>query len=270
MNNSDKWDKLPTGVLTDRAIIENHEELFNENFDRKSAIQSHYECSIGARLDWPGKEEALRTQELTEVETFILRPFETVVVCTNESFLIPHDCVARFLLKGKFFGIGIAPINTYADAGFDGRMSIVLNNSSHRHIKISRGDKIAKVEFEKLSQKVDKPYNGQHGYGTEEWIYAAKFVASNEDLKNKKINPFSNSELAASYGDPIADMHYKITYYTTVIWIQMALFLGILILALTILGDSSTKAIFIGIAANLITGVVVKILPNYFPSLRPS
>ncbi len=263
MKKTKEWKDLPAGVLTDVDIERVSNMLFASNYESSNAKQSHYECVIGEEIVWPRKPEATRKQKLSEGESFYLRPSDTVIVVTRERFRIPDDCVARFLLKGKYFTIGIAPVNTYADPGFVGEMGIVLSNISQNYLRFSRGDIVAKVEFEKLPRSVASPYSGQHGYGTKIWLVAAEFIATEEELKRNGIQSRSVCEIERSYGERVAELKEQLNYYTKIIWWQLAIVAMVMVILLWVFKDlGAGVAIICGIAANVITGFAISGLPK--------
>lgn len=90
---------------------------------------------------------------------------------------LPSNVLARILAKGQLVSLGILPVNTYADPGFEGRLGITLFNATRRYIAIKPGQPIAKIEFTVLNRDVERPYAGQHGYETEIWPIPTQFYA---------------------------------------------------------------------------------------------
>jgi dCTP deaminase len=113
--------------------------------------------------------EGNRRIEVGEGETILIKPGHRVVLITLEELSIPHDIIARVVNKGSLFSIGLSPVATYADPGFEGNLGVVTQNISDKYIELPIGESIAKVDFTRLSGSVAHPYQGQHGFQTQIW-----------------------------------------------------------------------------------------------------
>src|SRR5262249_11293192 len=129
-------------------------------------------------------------------EYVLLKPRQFVCVITLESLRLPANILGRILTKGQLFSVGVIPVNTYADPGFEGNLGIVLTNISNNYLKIKQNDPIAKIEFSKLRQPVEKPYVGQHGYQTKIWPIPVDMILTEaEILADPRIkNPLEELE----------------------------------------------------------------------------
>ena len=107
--------------------------------------------------------------QLQHGQKVLIKPLHRVVLITKEELAVPHDIVARIISKGSLFSVGLLPVSTYADPGFQGQIGIVTQNVSDKYIELPVGESIAKVEFSRLSGAVRVPYRGQHGFGTQIW-----------------------------------------------------------------------------------------------------
>ena len=203
------WEEFPSGTLTDESlIVVCSDDGIIRNANPELAKGMSYECRAGNIAIFPNEtDRSKRTVEYDPDQVIVIRPHETVVVKTYESFRVPHDCYIRFWLKGSLFTHGLAPVHTVADPGFPGadpeapgHMGIVLHNMSNRYVKIKPGEGLAKAEVVKLTAKVRRPYSGQHGFATGVWPDSDKYHCSTELLKSRKIQPTSKSEVARAYG----------------------------------------------------------------------
>ncbi len=113
--------------------------------------------------------ESDRPIVLSEGQDVLIKPGHRVVLITHEELAVPINMLARVVSKGSLFSIGLSPAATHADPGFSGRMGIVTQNMSDRYIVLPQLISIAKADFTKLSNDVERPYIGQHGYHTEIW-----------------------------------------------------------------------------------------------------
>ncbi len=81
------------------------------------------------------------------------------------------------------FSVGLSPVSTYADPGFSGNIGIVTQNLSDKFIELPIGESIAKVDFSLLSNEVERPYRGQHGFQTQIWPIRHQLQRTYNDLK---------------------------------------------------------------------------------------
>lgn len=259
MQKPEIWDTIESGTITDSGIIALAEmgHLITDGFEPRSVKQACYELRAGNIFYETADRRENKRLEVGS-SGYILRPHTYVTVIVQERIELPANVLARILTKGQLFSIGILPVCTYADPGFQGRLGITLCNASHRYIVIKPGQPIAKVEFSLLTQSVDRPYAGQHGYETEIWPIPAHLYATDAQLKAAGISPSATSEIDRTYGPIIASMAARLDYYQRRVWIQIAVtVLGFL--ALFTLGGRIDwiVAVLLGIATNLITTLVL-------------
>jgi len=114
----------------------------------------------------------------------LIKPGHRVVLITLEKLKIPTDFIARVISKGSLFSIGLSPVSTIADPGFEGNLGIVTQNFSDKYIVIPIGEHIAKVDFSVLSSPSQKPYQGQHGFQTQIWPIKHQLQKTYDEIKN--------------------------------------------------------------------------------------
>lgn len=200
-------------TLNRELIIEkvNSINLINrQNYDETRIKQACYEARVSNDFFEIVNDHAVK-RIINDDQAYILRPNNQVVCVTKEYFNIPENMIARIVLKGDYFSLGIAPVNTYADPGFKGRLGIVLSNTSRNYIKLKPGDALTKIEFSTLTANCTEGYVGQHGGDVTTWPVREDLIVSDEELKNLNINKNSNDEIKKIYGDTlaknIADLH---------------------------------------------------------------
>jgi dCTP deaminase len=262
---NDLWKSLPPGVLPDHIIEALAAEgyLITDGFNRERLKQACYEFTVGDAIVDPLLPQENKLVPLKEGQDYILKPRCSIVALVRERIEIPADCIVRFLLKGKFFTVGIVPVNTYADPGFDGHMGIVLTNASNNYLRIIHGEPIAKAEFEKTIAPVTKPYSGQHGFETGIWPIVTQYVLSSEQLKERKIDPTSTATLTQVYGPPVAQIAGKLRYYERIVWIQIAVTILAFTILFALLGRlPAWLSILLGVVSNLLTTVGLNFLPR--------
>jgi dCTP deaminase len=126
----------------------------------------------------------------------LIKPGHRVVLITQEEVVIPPDFIARVISKGSLFSVGLSPVCTYADPGFTGNLGVVTQNISDKYIELPVGESIAKIDFARLSDSVDHPYRGAHGYQTQIWPIKYHLQKSHAEVSN---DPRVESEEVEAY-----------------------------------------------------------------------
>lgn len=263
---SEFWTTLRPGVLNDKAIAAANQDLFTSGFQPASIKQCCYEFRVGDQIIDLSNDEQERIVDLEEKGHFLIAPRCTVVVKLAEQIRLPKDCLARFLLKGKFFSVGIVPVNTYADPGFSGNMGAVLTNASNFYIRIGRDEPLLKAEFVKLPAPVEVGYEGQHGFHTGHWPILQQYRAKDDQLAKKGIVIGSHSENRRVYGEPMAEAIARLRYYSIAVWIQLT----VVSAALCVITFSVDKlgggwALALGIFGNLVAAILVAVARRWLP-----
>lgn len=104
----------------------------------------------------------------TEQNPYLLRPGQFVLAHTIETFYLPDDIAAQFMLKSSRAREGIEHLMAgYADPGFHGAMTLELVNSRQLHpVALWPGMKIGQMVFHQMagipqrSYTVTGRYNG--------------------------------------------------------------------------------------------------------------
>lgn len=258
------------GTLSDNHIRDaaGQRWLISDNFDDNRVRQACYELRAGNvyyELNTGDSQRRETRHELAEGQYILLKPKQFIVIITHESLRLPDNVLGRVLTKGQLFSIGVMPVNTYADPGFEGQLGIVLANMSNNYIKIQQGDPIAKIEFSKLRQPVAAPYNGQHGYQTKIWPVPHQMIMTPEEVANDKRIAAPLDELGAAHGAYFASLLNRVFRFERYMLLAGILYFLLSVIVLSILvvrkeSDFSASAILavsIGVASNLIFAVLV-------------
>lgn len=246
------------GTLTDEDITELAAggDLITSQFEPANAKQACYE--LRASNIFYETASAADNKRVESNAGYILRPHTFVTCIVMERISLDPDIVARVLAKGQLFSVGIVPVNTYGDPGFKGRLGITLYNSSHRHLKITPGQSIAKIEFTRLPKSVLQPYSGQHGFESEMWPIPTQLYASSDDLKNGGIDPRSVAEINRSYGPIVASLEARLSFYEYKVWIQIAITVFFFGSILAVHGHIEWfTSIVLGVLGNLVTNLAL-------------
>ncbi len=197
-------------------------------------------------------------------EYFILKPNNSVVCKTAERFKIPTNMIARILLTGHYFSIGIAPVNTYADPGFDGHLGIVLTNTSKNYIKIFPNKPLVKIEFSYINGN-SKPYVGQHGGDLTIWPLRSDLILTEDELLKKSIDVNSISEAKEVHGIAIASMIESLQKSRKSLYIFTALAGSLPMFILWgIQAKFDFSSPYIGAVIGILSGLIVNYLFKFF------
>jgi len=94
-------------------------------------------------------------------DEFIIRPYEHVLLTTEEYIKLPHDIMAFVNLRSSFARLGLFIPPTIVDAGFEGELTIEVVGSSFP-IKLRRGTRFLHLIFAKTLTPVERPYRGKY------------------------------------------------------------------------------------------------------------
>lgn len=256
---------LAIGTLTDQDIREQvgQHQLIVENFEAGRVRQACYELRASDVFY-----ETAATREdkrvVASVETgYVLRPHCYVTAIVMEKIRLPANVLGRILTKGQLFSVGILPVNTYADPGFDGRLGITLYNASQRYLVLKPGQPIAKIEFTVLAKPVAEPYSGQHGYETEIWPIPVQHYADMNQLRKRGYLRSEAEEIEASYGPQLGSIARRFANYERKVWLQIGITVAGFGLVFALYKQMSiVVAIAIGVVTILIANPIVHILSN--------
>ncbi|MGE7942848.1 dCTP deaminase domain-containing protein [Lysinibacillus xylanilyticus] len=255
------------GTLNDKDIIDFCEkgELITENFSKKNVKQACYELT--ASNTYFDISNSHQKYELKDNEYILIKPKQIVVILTAETLYLPNDMLGRILTKGKLFSIGLLPVNTYADPGFEGKLGIVFTNISNNYLKINPGDAIAKIEFSKLENAVIKSYSGQHGYETGIWPNPPGYILSPEEIKSDKRIKNVSTEIELSYGKKFAGVIKRIEKYERRFLLASISYLMITLILIGLFSGTdwlnTITTVGIGLGVNFIYGITVYISTKF-------
>ena len=251
-------------TLSDQEIKElcGRGKIIVENYNDRNVKQACYEL-IASNIYYEITNDGQAEKNTVNENGYILiKPGQTVVIRTQEHIILPRNMLARILSKGKLFSVGLLPVNTYADPGFDGALGIVFYNSSHNYLKIIPGSAIAKMELCQLHKDVERPYHGQHGFGTETWIVPREMILSIEEIRSDPRIKDGISELKISHGEQISSIVGKLAELERKKQFSSMIFIILCVALLFAINKDSESPIIDGSVA-----VVIGILSNVAWSL---
>jgi dCTP deaminase len=255
------------GTLNDRQLGEMCSKglLISKNFSTEQVKQACYELRAGDV--YYDLTEGRSRYALHAGECILIKPRHMTVIITHEELTIPWDIVGRILSKGSFFSLGLTPVNTYADPGFSGRLGIVTFNSSANYLRIPIGTPLAKIEFSRLQEPVQKPYSGQHGFQTSIWPIRDDLIASPSQLAgDSRMKQDELDELVTQYGELFGRVVRRVFRYERRVLILAAVLLAANALFLWALEGTkihvTALTVTVGVLSNLTTAVLVWLATN--------
>lgn len=93
-------------------------------------------------------------------------PSHTALAFTEEDLDIPNFIGAQVADKSSYARIFVSALNTFADPGFKGNLTLELINHGPEPVVIKAGDPIVQLLFTALSSPTDRPYDGKYMHQT--------------------------------------------------------------------------------------------------------
>ncbi|RLI28525.1 MAG: dCTP deaminase [Candidatus Hecatellales archaeon] len=94
-------------------------------------------------------------------ESFVIQPYEKVLVSTLERVELPPDLMGFVELRSTFARCGLLMPPTIIDGGFRGSITLEIMGSSFP-VKLHSGERFAHIVFAKLTSPLSKPYTGKY------------------------------------------------------------------------------------------------------------
>jgi dCTP deaminase len=203
--------------------------------------------------------EAGKRFALAPGEHVLIKPGHRVVLITAEELEVPADILVRVVSKGSLFSIGLSPVATYADPGFDGNLGIVTENVSDKYIELPQGEPIAKADFTRLTSAAGKLYQGQHGFHMGIWPIKTHFQKAHADVSGDDRVLSEKAEALALLPEATRSVIRRIesTQFITDIGLVCAIILNAIALFLT---SGKFVDAFYGVVGNLVASAVLGIV----------
>lgn len=104
--------------------------------------------------------ELKRTKKVGQKEGMVIHPGEFVLGSTLETLKVPDDMVARIEGRSSYARMGLIPHTAagFVDAGFEGQITLEIQNLGNVPITIYPEERICQVAFETMTSEAEKPY----------------------------------------------------------------------------------------------------------------
>jgi dCTP deaminase len=248
-------------ILNDRDILEAMAGgNLIRNGDAAQAVGACYELRMGnIYYDLTESDNPI---SVSVGGTVLIKPGHRVVLITHEEVAVPNNMLARVVSKGSLFSVGLSPVATYADPGFDGNLGIVTQNISDKYIVLPRMEPIAKVDFTPLTGPVHRPYNGQHGFQTQIWPIKHGLQRTYTDISGDQRLGTEKGEAYKLLPQATADVLRSLEWRQKLAdaAILVAMILNALMLFLV---HSNLLENVLGVVGNLVASVIVGLIVLY-------
>lgn len=124
---------------------------------------SSYDLTVGEEY-YIGEDcdsSKLSTEGLRQRQSFTIPPHAVCFILTTESIALPKDVTAKVSLRMTYIYAGMVLTSQPPfDPGYHGRVVVMLHNLSSEPFHLKRGDRLATIEFARLSEAttVSKPH----------------------------------------------------------------------------------------------------------------
>lgn len=137
-------------ILVDKDIKARASEIFEKGYDENNVKPVSYDVHIKGIIEDDGT-----------VESYRLRPNEVVFIESEEMIKMPLDLMGRIGEKNSRMRQGLHVAGPHYFPGHKTRLFLRVQNISSAEIRIKKGDSIAQIFFEQLTDIPEHPYNNQ-------------------------------------------------------------------------------------------------------------
>lgn len=137
-------------ILVDKNIKQRSSEIFKEGYNEANVTSVSYDLHI----------EGIVEDDTLSV-AYSLRPNEVIVIKTKEKIKVPDDLLGRIGEKNSRIRQGLSVVGPHYYPGHETYLYLRVQNITSSVIKVKKGDAIAQLFFEQLSEKPEKTYENQ-------------------------------------------------------------------------------------------------------------
>ncbi|MFB6208157.1 MAG: dCTP deaminase [Candidatus Nanohaloarchaea archaeon] len=105
-------------------------------------------------------QDFIQTERHTPEEGVVIHPGEFVLGSTLEKVNVPSNLVARVEGRSSYGRLGIIVHATagYIDPGFEGQITLEMQNLGNAPVKLYPEDRVCQVVFETMTSEAEEPY----------------------------------------------------------------------------------------------------------------
>jgi deoxycytidine triphosphate deaminase len=174
-------------VLNDREIGEYCRNCqLVEPYSTARIKSASYDLSVGEEYRFSSQEKARKLGMGAQIR---IPPYTLCYVMTQESLNIPNGFCAFIFPRHRTVREGVLMYpQPSIDAGYKGRLYVLLHNLSNEERYLERGEHLASVVFLRLSGEADTPY----GKGTDD-KYMNTQTLEQVKLGTTTFNPYTSA-----------------------------------------------------------------------------
>ncbi len=135
--------------------------------------------------DMSSYEDYISKERHSTDEGVVIHPGEFILGSTMEKISVPDDMVARVEGRSSYGRLGIIVHATagFVDPGFEGDITLEIQNLGNAPVKLYPEDRICQLVFETMTSKADKPYGDK-----KDTKYMGQTGATGSKLNREKRN----------------------------------------------------------------------------------
>ncbi|MEM3715111.1 MAG: dCTP deaminase [Nitrososphaeria archaeon] len=149
-------------MLSDQLILEfiKRGDIHIEGFDESCLKPASYDMRLGKEAFLSSRKEKI---DIEKAGLLRIPPGEFAIVLTYEKIKLSKRVAASIGLRSYFARKGLVLLaGPQVDPGFEGRLTLVLFNSSPKEAVLSYKEPFCTIEFYKLLEEAKKEYEGRY------------------------------------------------------------------------------------------------------------
>jgi dCTP deaminase len=110
--------------------------------------------------DMESYDEYIKKETHSAEEGVVIHPGEFILGSTLETVNVPEDLVARVEGRSSYGRLGIIVHATagFVDPGFEGDITLEIQNLGNAPVKLYPEDRVCQIVFETMTSEAEKPY----------------------------------------------------------------------------------------------------------------
>ncbi|MCU4799773.1 hypothetical protein OB920_05260 [Halobacteria archaeon HArc-gm2] len=192
LDNGDDIDNGRNGgvLLKDQIYYYSKEHSLIKPFKEKNLKPASYSLRIGDQYSVEGE-----SNRLVENESFEIPPFQVAVIKTKERLNMPHFLIGRWNIRVAHAYDGLLWVGgPQVDPGYSGYLFCPIYNLSDDPVKLSEGDRLARIDFVKTTEWVEDGYpqkttDWEPDEGEEEYAKPMKYEMKKDQIVFQDYDP---------------------------------------------------------------------------------
>lgn len=174
-------------ILSDRQIRDavQRGDIQIEPFEEVQLQAATYDFRVGAQ---GATTSTKRMVNIKEQGYMLLQPGDFGIVVVHEVIRLGVQYAARFGLRSKYARKGlVATTGPQIDPGYHGRLIVGLTNLTPKPISLPFKDDLLSIEFHRLDQPCEKPYNGPYQDRVELGAEEIEFITESDGMALSEV-----------------------------------------------------------------------------------